>query len=134
MGTTHHSHPLSAQSGGLDYSQLREEHATALVRAGAAEDRLLHSMAHFSKVEALAKKISAHRGGSAMIASVESRNELGQAALWEDFQTMSPMQFLKAELKTPTETVYLERNLGQFEVKMLFCCEAIVTCNIHSCI
>jgi len=103
---------------GGEYGALHRnaETASAIARAEAAEDRLLRSMAHFSKVEALAKKISAHRGGSATIACVESRNELGQAALWSDFETMSPVQFLKAELKTPTETVYLERNLGQFEV------------------
>lgn len=73
-------------------------------------------MAFFSKVEPLANRIPALRAGSAMIATVEPQNELGQAALWDDFQTMSPVQFLKAELKTPTQTVYLERSLGQFEI------------------
>ena len=85
-------------------------------RAEAAEDRLLRSMARFSKISPLADKISAHRGGSATIAGVESRNEMNEPALWETFLTASPVQYLKAELKTPTQTAILERNLGRFEV------------------
>ena len=73
-------------------------------RAEAAEDRLLRSMARFSKISPLADKISAHRGGSATIACVESRNEMNEPALWETFLTASPVQYLKAELKTPTQT------------------------------
>jgi hypothetical protein len=114
MPTIHHHHSVTSHHAEIE--RLQNENATAIARAEAAEDRLLRSMAHFSKVEPLAQKISAHRGGSAMIASVESRNELGQASLWDNFETMSPVQFLKAELKTPTETVYLERTVGQFEV------------------
>jgi len=100
-------------SGEVD--RLQGELDACQSRAERAEDRLLRSMAYFSRVEALTSDISAHRAGRALIAGVESRNELGQAALWQEFETMSPVQFLKAELKTPTETVYLERSLGQFE-------------------
>ena len=87
-----------------------------VARAEAAEDRLLRSMAKFSKVTALVDKIQANRGGSATIASVESRNEMNEAALWDSFLNASPVQYLKAELKTPTQTAILERNLGRFEV------------------
>ena len=85
-------------------------------RAEAAEDRLLRSMARFSKITPLADKVSAHRGGSATIACVDSKNELNEPALWESFVTASPVQYLKAELKTPTQTAILERNLTKFEV------------------
>ena len=87
-----------------------------VARAEAAEDRLLRSMARFSKITPLADQIAANRGGSKTIACVDSRNELDEEALWESFVTASPVQYLKAELKTPTQTAILERNLGRFEV------------------
>ena len=86
------------------------------MRADAAEDRLLRAMSHFSKVTPLANQIPANRAGSALIAYVEARNELDEPALWDDFVTTSPVQFLKAELKTPTQTAILERHLAKFEV------------------
>ncbi|KAJ1489323.1 hypothetical protein T484DRAFT_1780461, partial [Baffinella frigidus] len=88
----------------------------AMVRAETAEDRILRAMAQFSKVTPLASQIPAQRGGSALIASVEARNELNESSLWDDFMSSSPVQFLKAELKTPTQTCILERTLGRFEV------------------
>eukprot|EP00961_Rhodomonas_salina_P130481 1756628-Rhodomonas_salina.1 len=85
-------------------------------RADAAENRLLRAMAKFSKVTPLVRTIAANRAGSAAVASVESRNEIDVAALWDDFPMSSPVQFLKAELKTPTQTAMLERQVSRFEV------------------
>lgn len=88
----------------------------AVSRAEAAEDRLLRSMARFSKITPLAEQIAAHRGGSATISCVDSRNEMDESALWDTFVSASPVQYLKAELKTPTQTAILERHLNRFEV------------------
>ena len=111
MLSTVHTMP-SANSN----AELEQAVQDMMQRAEAAEDRLLRSMARFSKITPLADKIAAHRGGSATIACVDSKNEMNEPALWESFLTASPVQYLKAELKTPTQTAILERNLGKFEV------------------
>lgn len=73
-------------------------------------------MAHFSTFTALSQKIHAQKAGSVTIANVQCRNELGEATLWEDFSSFPLVQLLKAELKTPTDTVVLERHVSQFEI------------------
>jgi len=107
---------MNTYPGGGSNADMDQALHDTVTRAEAAEDRLLRSMARFSKITPLADQIAAHRGGSATIACVDSRNEMDEAALWESFVTASPVQYLKAELKTPTQTAILERNLGRFEV------------------
>ena len=85
-------------------------------RAETAEHRLLRSMAHFSALRSQLSHTIAARHGSAAVASVESRNELGELAAWSDFLTTSPVQFLKAELRTPLSTAVLKRGVSRCEI------------------
>ena len=103
-------------SGGGSNADMEQALHDTVARAEAAEDRLLRAMARFSKISPLADQIAAHRGGSATIAMVDSKTEMDEPALWESFVTASPVQYLKAELKTPTQTAILERHLGRFTV------------------
>ena len=73
-------------------------------------------MARFSSLSSLVNTVTAARHGSAIIAAVESRNELGELASWDDFVTTSPLQYLKAELKTPLAIAELKRNMSQYEI------------------
>jgi hypothetical protein len=96
--------------------QETERTALATMRAEAAENRLLRSMARFSSLTSLVNTVTAARHGNAIIAAVESRNELGELASWDDFVTTSPLQYLKAELKTPLAIAELKRNMSQYEI------------------
>jgi hypothetical protein len=87
-------------------------------RAEAAENRLLRSMAHFSVLAPTSSRIMAMRNASFTIATISSRNEMDQLSLWEDFATSSPVQYLHAELMTPSEAAELRSKQEEYEMKI----------------
>jgi hypothetical protein len=87
-------------------------------RAEAAENRLLRAMAHFSVLAPTSSRIMAMRNSSFTIATISSRNEMDQLSLWEDFATSSPVQYLNAELMTPSEAAELRSKQDEYEMKI----------------
>jgi hypothetical protein len=87
-------------------------------RAEAAENRLLRAMAHFSVLAPTSSRIMAMRNASFTIATISSRNEMDQLSLWEDFATSSPVQYLNAELMTPSEAAELRSKQDEYEMKI----------------
>ena len=66
---------MSTTSAGI---QDAERVAVAIMRAEAAENRLLRATTRFCLFASVLNTITAARHGSAIIAGVESRNELGE--------------------------------------------------------
>mmetsp|Transcript_48290 Transcript_48290/g.114899 ORF Transcript_48290/g.114899 Transcript_48290/m.114899 type:complete len:1308 (-) Transcript_48290:123-4046(-) len=115
------SGPVQAQ--GAEEETLKVQHLERAtrqlnLRAHSAEDRLMRAMAKFSTIKPTVSSIEACRDGSFEIMTVQSRDELGQVAQWEDHATklFAPAQVLRAELRAPTETCIVEREVSQFEV------------------
>ena len=94
------------------------KHEGSDLRAEAAENRLLRAMAHFSVLAPTSSRIMAKRNASFTIATITSRNEMDQLALWEDFSTSSPVQYLNAELMTPSEAAELRSKQDEYEVRI----------------
>ena len=88
------------------------------LRAEAAENRLLRAMAHFSVLAPTSSRIMAKRNASFTIATISSRNEMDQLSLWEDFATSSPVQYLNAELMTPSEAAELRSKQDEYEMRI----------------